>query len=249
MSALLSHPLAFKISLFLLLVMLFGLLEWLWAARQIEWRKVLVRDLVAQVFGAFVVAKAAFHLNLWLHVQGAPWPEAIEAWPFPVRLLLYLMVADFGAYWMHRLVHIGVLWRVHRWHHSPTHMYWLAGNRGSILQQALFNVPYILAGPLISTSPWWMVSALFILNALTNAWMHMNVRWKLGWLDWLLVTPRTHEIHHSDNPAHYNSNFGVLLSVWDRMFGTYRSPKAVDSAALKFGIPETVPLGRLVIGI
>ena len=94
-----------------------------------------------------------------------------------------------------------------------------------------------------------MVSALLILNAFTNAWMHMNVRWKLGWLDWILVTPRTHEIHHSADAAHYNTNFGVLLSVWDRMFGTYRSPKDMDSAALKFGIPETVPLGRMAVGV
>ncbi|MEJ8854599.1 sterol desaturase family protein [Variovorax robiniae] len=248
MSNLLTNPLALKISVFLFMVALFGLLEWRWGARQIEWRRVLWRDLVAQAFYAFVVVKAAFFLNLWIYWRG-PWPEAIGAWPFPVRLLIYLLVADFGAYWMHRLVHVGVLWHAHRWHHSPKHMYWLAGSRGSILQQVLFNLPYIFASPLINVSPWWLASGLFVLYAVTNAWMHMNVSWKLGWLDWILVTPRTHEIHHSDNPAHYNSNFGVLFSVWDRIFGTYRSPKDVDSGALKFGIPETVPIGRMAIGI
>jgi len=244
----LTHPFVIKGLLFLSLVAVFGLLEWRWGARRIPWRTVLIADLLSLIFYVLVVSWVANYLNHWVDVRG-PWPVSIREWPFAARLLLYLVVADFGAYWMHRLVHVGVLWRVHRWHHSPKHLYWLAGNRGSILQQTIFNLPYFFASPLIAVSPVWLATGLFVLQAFTNSWMHMNVRWKLGWLDWVLVTPRTHEIHHSDNPEHYNSNFGVLLSVWDRMFGTYRSPKDVDAAALKFGIPETVPVGRMAIGI
>ena len=150
---------------------------------------------------------------------------------------------------MHRLVHLGALWRVHRWHHVPEHLYWLAGNRGSILQQAIFNLPYIFASPLLAMPPAGVLTGLYALQSLTNSWMHMNVRWHLGWLDWLLVTPRTHEIHHSDNPDHFNSNFGVLLSVWDRLFGTFTSPRQVDSSAIRFGITDKVPIARLTVGL
>jgi len=244
----LNHPVVINGLLFLFLIVVFSSLEWRWGARRIPWRTVLLADLLALAFYVLVVTRGANYLNHWVYWRG-PWPAAIAEWPFAARLLLYFVVADFGAYWMHRLVHVGALWRVHRWHHSPKHLYWLAGNRGSILQQAIFNLPYIFASPLIAVSPVWLATGLFVLQAITNSWMHMNVRWQLGWLDWLLVTPRSHEIHHSDDPDHYNSNFGVLLSIWDRMFGTFKSPREVDAAAMRFGITDKVPIARLSIGI
>jgi sterol desaturase/sphingolipid hydroxylase (fatty acid hydroxylase superfamily) len=234
--------------LFLLQVAFFGFIEARWGARRIDWRKVLLADLIALAFCSFIVRDAANYLNGWTRVYG-PWPASTGAWPLPVRLVLYLVVADFFAYWMHRLVHLKPLWRVHRWHHAPTYMYWLAGSRGSILQQTLFNLPYIFASPLLGVSPWWVANGLLLFYAATNAWMHMNVKWRLRGLDLLLVTPQSHHIHHSAEPSHYNSNFGVVLSVWDRLFGTFTSPHATDPAALKFGIGERVPIARLAVGL
>ncbi len=244
----LFHPAVFGSLIFLLNLGLCGWLESRWGARRIAWRKVLLGDLLAAIFSALVVVQAAQWVNRWVDVRG-PWPAAIGGWPFAARLALYLVVADFGAYWVHRLVHLGLLWRVHRWHHAPTHMYWLAGARSSILQQALFNLPYIFASPLLDVSPWWIGAGLLLFYSITNSWMHLNVHWRLQGLDWLLVTPASHHIHHSDDPAHYNSNFGVLLSVWDRLFGTFTDPRQVDAAALKFGIGEKVPIARLTVGL
>lgn len=249
MSKYLFHPIVFLGLLFFFQVAFFGWIESRWGARQVEWRKVLLGDLLSVLFFAFVVRRAANHLNAWTGFYYGPWPAAIGSWPFPVRLVLYLVVADFGAYWMHRLVHLKPLWRVHRWHHAPSHMYWLAGNRTSILQQAIFNLPYIFASPLLGVSPFWVANGLFFLYAMTNGWMHMNVTWRLRGLDWLLVTPQSHHIHHSDDPAHYSRNFGVLLSVWDRLFGTFTSPHDMDPKTLKFGIGEKVPVARLAIGL
>jgi sterol desaturase/sphingolipid hydroxylase (fatty acid hydroxylase superfamily) len=242
-----SNPFIFYGVLFIGLVLTFGLMERRWRARDVPLRSVLP-DLAAALFYVAVVAQAAQFLNQWIGVRGHL-PAFLREWPLWARLILYLVVADFGAYWMHRFVHLAPFWRIHRWHHSATRFYWLAGTRGSILQQTLFNLPYIFVSPLLDLSPWWIATGLFIMTAVTNSWMHMNVRWKLGWLDWLLVTPRSHEIHHSDQPAHYRSNYGVLLSVWDRMFGTFTSPRQVDAAALKFGISDKVPLARLTIGL
>lgn len=227
---------------------LFGWIEKRWGARRIEWRKIWLADVVALLFCTLIVFRLANYINVRTPVYG-PWPDAIKAWPFPVRLLLYIVVADFGAYWMHRLVHIGLLWRVHRWHHSPPQMYWLAGIRGSVFQTALFNLPYIFASPILGVSTFWLANGLLFLSLTTNGWMHMNVGWRLRGLDWLLVTPQSHHIHHSQDPAHYNSNFGVIFSVWDRLFGTFTSPHETDPKALRFGIAEKVPLARLTIGL
>lgn len=248
MSRHVSNPFVFYGVLFIGLALAFGLVERLWRARPIPWRSVLLADLLATLFYVVVVAQAAQFLNRWVGLRG-PWPAFFGEWPLWARLVLYLVIADFGAYWMHRFVHLRPFWRIHRWHHLPVRLYWLAGTRSSILQQTLFNLPYIFASPLLDVSPWWIASGLFIMTAVTNSWMHMNVRWQLGWLDWLIVTPRSHEIHHSTQPEHYRSNYGVLLSVWDRIFGTFTSPRQVDASALQFGISDKVPLARLTIGL
>jgi sterol desaturase/sphingolipid hydroxylase (fatty acid hydroxylase superfamily) len=242
------HPAGFLVLLLAVHIVVFGLIERHWGQRRIAWREVLMRDIVAMLVASFVVVAAAAHLNQWVAWRG-PWPEAIKALPLPVRFVLYLVVADFLAYWMHRLVHVSRLWRIHRWHHAPTHMYWLAGTRASILQQTMFNLPYIFVSPLLDLSPWWTANALQILYSFTNSWMHMNVRWRLRWLDWLLVTPRTHHIHHSDQPTHYNSNFGVVLSIWDRLFGTFTNPDRVEPAHIRFGTGEKVSPARWAVGL
>lgn len=83
---------------------------------------------------------------------------------------------------------------------------------------------------------------------LLNDWMHMNVSWRSNWLEWIMVTPRYHHIHHSDDPAYYNANFGVTFTIWDRIFGTYVDPEAVKQP-ISFGIGEQVPLVRLIAGV
>jgi sterol desaturase/sphingolipid hydroxylase (fatty acid hydroxylase superfamily) len=77
--------------------------------------------------------------------------------------------------------------------------------------------------------------------------MHMNVTWRSNWLEWVFVTPRYHHIHHSDDPGHYTANLGSLLTIWDRMFGTYVNPEEVEK--LSFGIGELNSPVRLALGI
>jgi sterol desaturase/sphingolipid hydroxylase (fatty acid hydroxylase superfamily) len=76
----------------------------------------------------------------------------------------------------------------------------------------------------------------------------MNVTWRSNWLEWVFITPRLHHVHHSDNLTLSNANFGVIFSIWDRLFGTYVNPDEVKEP-LSFGIGEKVPLVRLVIGV
>jgi sterol desaturase/sphingolipid hydroxylase (fatty acid hydroxylase superfamily) len=242
------HPTVFVCLLYAGHIAVFPAIERRWGLRRIAWRQVLAGDVLAFLFLSFVVYTAAGYVNRLIGVRG-PWPEAIQAWPWPARLALYLVVADFLAYWMHRVAHLPGLWHAHRWHHSPDHMYWLSGTRTSILQQSLFNLPYIFVSPLIDVSPWWIANGLLIFYTVTNSWMHLNVRWRLRGLDWVFATPRTHHIHHSDQPAHYNTNFGVILSIWDRLFGTFTSPDRVDPTTLRFGITEKVPVARLAVGL
>ncbi len=180
-------------------------------------------DVVAFVFFQLVVTRYAGEIrsHIPLHFTPTQWLLSI---PLPLRVVVYYFVGDLSSYWMHRLTHTKYVWRVHHFHHSTTQMYWLAGVRSTIWQQTLSNLPYILWAPLVFDAPASVFTVLLFLNILTNHWMHMNFVWRSNWLEYVFVTPRSHHIHHSASPEHYNANFGVVFSIWDRLFGTWLSP-------------------------
>ena len=255
MDALLNHPLLMRFFKVLLVVAVLTVirlvvltaLEKRNPAHFVPYREVVPRDLLASVVIVFGVIPASQLIDRWIGY--APiLPQSVLEWPLTVRILLYLVFADFGAYWMHRLVHTRYLWRAHKWHHYPTYMYWQAGVRESVVQTALFNLPYIAAAAFLEFSPWWIFWAILLKNIFANDFMHLNVPWGNRVLDWIIVTPRYHHIHHSDNPEYYNKNLAVLFPVWDHIFGTYLDADKVPRK-LNFGIGEKVSAIRLVIGI
>ena len=208
--------------------------EYFFPAREVSYRSVFLRDIAA-----LVIYNLCFMLVVPF-TDRIPIPNYAPAgllkMPLAYKLLLFYVVEDFGLYWVHRLMHTKRLWRTHKWHHYPNYMYWLAGIRTSIPHILLFNFTFVAARPLLADAPLWIFQ------------LHMNVSWKSTWLEYLIVTPRYHHIHHSDNPAHYRSNLGSLMTVWDRMFGTYFDPDKIKQS-LKFGIGERVAPMRLVLGV
>ncbi len=180
-------------------------------------------DVLAFFFYQLVVSRYAGVLRTYIPLSFKP-THFLLSIPLPLRVIAYYVVGDLSSYWMHRLTHTKYLWRVHHFHHSITQMYWLAGVRGTVLQQFLSNLPYILWAPLVFDAPPSVFTGLLFLSILTNHWMHMNFTWRSNWLEYVLVTPRSHLIHHSASPEHYHANYGVVFSVWDRLFGTWISP-------------------------
>ena len=216
-------------------------------ARKVPYRKLIWRDVLLISIYWFGMVPVAEYIDRWIAIR-PQLPEAILRMPLLLRLLCYFLIADFGHYWIHRLMHQKYVWRIHKWHHSPTHMYWLAGFRATIPQDVIVNLPYLFAWSFLGGAPWWMGLAIGTFNALQNDWMHVNVTWRSNWLEWFVVTPRYHHIHHSDRPEHYMANLAALFTVWDRLFGTYVNPDDVKEP-LTFGIGEKVPLVRLALGV
>ena len=216
-------------------------------ARALSYRTVALKDTIALVAYINVIVPVAGYLNHLVH--GHPsYSAALSELSLPLRFVVYLVAADFGHYWIHRLVHTRYLWRVHKWHHSPTYMYWLGGVRATVPQQFLVNIPYILAYPLLLPVPWWMAIGLGAFFAAQNDWMHMNCTWRSRWLEWLVVTPRYHHIHHSADPQHYEANMGNMFTIWDRLFGTHVAPDTV-APDFPFGLGTRENPVRLVLGV
>ena len=115
--------------------------EYFFPARQVTYRSVFLRDLVA--LGTY---NLCFLLVVPL-TERLPIPNYAPAsllkMPLAYKLVLFYIVEDFGLYWVHRLMHTTKFWRTHKWHHYPNYMYWLAGIRTSIPHIMLFNLTFI----------------------------------------------------------------------------------------------------------
>lgn len=242
----LDHNLFFPL-FFLVRLIGFTAVELIKPTRKVAYLKVILNDLAVTVVYFFIIFPMAVRIDRWIAVH-PHLPEWLLEMPLALRVLCYFVVADFGHYWIHRLMHHRYAWRIHKWHHAPNYMYWLAGARATIPQQVIVNLPYIFAWSFLAISPWWMALAIGAFSGVQNDWMHMNVTWRSKWLEWLIVTPRYHHIHHSDKPEHYMTNLAALFTIWDRLFGTYVDPENVKEE-LSFGIGEEVPLARLALGV
>ena len=226
--------------------LLFTVLEAVKPARPITYRKFILYDL-----GAVVMYTVFFQMAVVI-TDRIPVPRYVPATilglPLYLKLILFFIVEDFGLYWVHRFMHTRHVWRVHKWHHSPTYMYWFAGVRATFPHCVLFNLPFVLALPILYRAPSILFPLVMVEHLFRNDWMHMNVTWRSNWLEWVVVTPRYHHIHHSEVPQHHVANLGSLLTIWDRMFGTYVNPHTIKTE-LSFGIGEKDPSWRVMLGI
>lgn len=140
------------------------------------------------------------------------------------KLLLGFLVADFLG-WLHHLIRhkVPLFWEFHAVHHSQTHMNPLTMNR-------LHPVDWLVAANVRLLPTFFFGFSLDLtvgylaLSVLVDLLSHSNIRTNYGPLRYILVTPQSHRIHHSSDPRHFDRNFGVILSIWDHLFGTqYRT--------------------------
>lgn len=138
-----------------------------------------------------------------------------------VACALYLVVADFATYWLHRAQHVKPLWWFHKLHHNAERLNPLVLHRINPADLTFNAIPRALAVLAASPTP----EALAIIGAVIAAHsllIHTTIPWAFGrYGKWLLISPAAHQVHHSFDPAYYNRNFGSLLPIWDRLFGTW----------------------------
>ncbi len=155
------------------------------------------------------------------------------SWPVWLELLLAFMLLDLVAqYFSHYLLHkVRWMWKFHMVHHSDTHVDVTTGTRhhpGDYLIRELFSLVVIL----LTGMPLSYYLIYRLSTVLFTYWTHANIRMPL-WLDkslsWIVVTPDMHKFHHHFERPWTDTNFGNILSIWDRLFGTlvYEDPSSV----------------------
>jgi sterol desaturase/sphingolipid hydroxylase (fatty acid hydroxylase superfamily) len=134
--------------------------------------------------------------------------------------VLALLAADFTYYWMHRLEHEHrILWASHSVHHSSEDYNLTVGFRLSIVE-GLFEWAFLIPMIVIGFSPFQALVAL-ILVAQYQHWVHTERVDRLGWLDEVFNTPSVHRVHHGSNAQYLDKNYGGILMIWDKLFGTF----------------------------
>lgn len=136
-------------------------------------------------------------------------------------ILLLFLGLEFFYYWYHRLSHeIRWLWATHAVHHSANFFNlsttFRLGWTGSVSGHFLFFLPLCWLG----FSPTAIALTLGI-NLLYQFWLHTELIPKLGWIEWIFNTPSHHRVHHASNPEYIDRNYGGVLIIFDRLFGTF----------------------------
>ncbi len=160
---------------------------------------------------------------------------AMDRWESWVALFLAVEVA---YYWLHRCSHeIRWMWAQHSVHHSA--------------QQITLSVAYRLGWTQFIAGPWlfllpvcWVgfdpraVMLMYAANLLYQFWLHTEAVGRLGWLEHVLNTPSNHRVHHAIQPEYLDRNYGGVLIIWDKLFGTYTAER--EGAPITYGLVRQI---------
>lgn len=241
-----QNPEMIRLSIFLSVLVICGLWEWLLPRKkltQTKWYRwlnnlglIAFNSLCLSLLMPIVAVESAFyaannHLGL------------LNQFDLPIiaEILIAVVVLDLAIYLQHLVFHrLPLLWRLHRMHHADQDIDVTTGTRFhpiEIIISMWIKIGIVIA---LGISPLAVVVFEIILNASamfnhSNAFLPAKVD---KWLRKLIVTPDMHRVHHSVIERETHSNFGFFLSVWDRWFHTYRSQPELGHQAVKIGIPQ-----------
>lgn len=158
-------------------------------------------------------------------------------WLYWLALLIF---EDFMYYWLHRVDHhCRLFWATHVTHHSSQKFNFTVGFRSSVMEP-LYRFAYFIPLALCGFSP---VDIAFMYS-LTQTWgilVHTEQIRKMGWLEYILVTPSHHRVHHGSNPKYLDKNLGMFLIIWDKMFGTFQAELPAEKyQTIKYGLTKPI---------
>ena len=179
--------------------------------------------ILSQLGGLFT---KLFTIRLYTLLYNALWETPVAPlWSTWYGALLALVIYDFCYYWLHRGGHrVAVLWAAHVVHHQSQHY-----NLSTALRQTssgallgwVFYVPMALIGV-----PPLLFGIVALVDLLYQFWVHTEQVGKLGWFDRVFCSPSNHRVHHAVNDEYLDKNYGGILVLWDRWFGTFKEEAA-----------------------
>jgi sterol desaturase/sphingolipid hydroxylase (fatty acid hydroxylase superfamily) len=203
--------------------------------RSYDWRASAVSlvDLFARIGGQIFLPLSIAAPLIALAYRHRVGTIALDGWP---ALLALFLGQELCYYAFHRAAHrVRWFWCNHAVHHSSNELNLAAAYRIGVFSRltgsTVFYVPLIWLG-----FPPRIVFEVLALNLLYQFWIHATWIPKLGWLEYVLNTPSAHRVHHAANLEYLDANYGGVLIVFDRLFGTYRAER--DDVPCRYGLVE-----------
>tara|TARA_B100000945_G_scaffold127898_1_gene101933 strand:+ start:2388 stop:3224 length:837 start_codon:yes stop_codon:yes gene_type:complete len=155
--------------------------------------------------------------------------------PLWAMWILTFILIDLVFYIYHRISHRSrFLWAIHMSHHSSEEMNFAVSFRQAWLGP-ISKIPFFIILPLIGLDPT-IIAVAGVISTLWGIFGHTQVIGKLGPIEWIFNTPSHHRVHHGANEEYIDKNYGNLLIIWDRIFGTFEPEKA----NVRYGLVKNV---------
>ncbi|NJO63504.1 MAG: sterol desaturase family protein [Richelia sp. RM2_1_2] len=247
-----------------LTLLISGTILWIWEInqpfRKIQHLSTFLQDLKElPIILLFIVVSAQIYSYIG-NIFIFPAIEALTHWtgwtlvlslPLWLRVIFAILLKDLIAYFNHWLMHHNLIfWRTHKWHHFQSSMYWLKGNKNSLI--AKFIAKWDFLGFLVLGIPLDITLICVLAYSFFTFFVDSNIQW-LPWMrrfEWVLVSPRYHLVHHSSDIQLQYKNLGDIFTFCDRIFGTYVDPDNFDSKDGEFGLDKDESLtARMIMGI
>ena len=189
--------------------------------------------LLGNILMGFAIKGATLGLHIFLYqFRGFDLVNVIPLW---AMWLMTFILIDFVFYIYHRFSHrVRFLWAIHMSHHSSEEMNFAVSMRQAWLGP-VSKIPFFIVLPILGLDPT-IIAVAGVISTLWGVVGHTQIVGKLGPLEWILNTPSHHRVHHGANSEYIDKNYGNLLIIWDRMFGTFEPEKA----KVKYGLVNNV---------
>ncbi len=166
------------------------------------------------------------------------WLNAPVIWTIVIS---FLVLDFFGGWLVHITEHkVPLLWRFHVVHHADNNVDVTTGLRHHPIESVLRGV-FFFIGIIVSGAPMYAVMIFQTLLVLATAFTHANIslpRWLDKSLSYIFVSPNMHKVHHHWKQPYTDSNYGAVLSIWDRLLGTFRK---LEPKEIKYGLDRYYP--------
>ena len=162
-----------------------------------------------------------------------------------LAVIIAFLVQDFTGYCTHRLKHrVNILWNRHIIHHSSEDFNLACALRQSISNAINFSTIFMIPAALLGV-PVKIFVILGPIHFFFQFWYHTQLIGKMGLLEYFLVTPSHHRVHHAINPEYIDKNYGQILIIWDKLFGSFQSE--IDDVKPVYGTLKPVHTWNPVI--
>lgn len=204
---------------------LFHLAEYLWPDRSLTRKQEFGKDVIAFMLLSLcgvLISTPLIHYYRTLDLSLlAPLHELGSF----TKIALATLITDFLNYWIHYYMHkYSWYWKAHVHHHRVENLYWFSGLRASFGHYVSFILSRVTVGIVLFNLSSGELFFYLSFGLITNFYQHTNARIGHRWVEWILVTPRVHRLHHASNGRRLK-NLATIFSFWDRMFGTYVDPE------------------------